>query len=141
MPNLNASLVTLRISGDDLIPKEVTSLLGAQPTHAHAKGEKSIGQRTGIPTVRKSGTWQLSAFDRKPGDINGQIQEILNKTSSNLAVWKDIGKRYHVDLFCGLFLDQDGEGITVSAKSLTALGARGIELALNIYVGEIKPQR
>jgi hypothetical protein len=136
MPNLHASLVTLRISGDHLVPDEITSLLGANPTHAHIKGETSIGRRTRISIVRKSGTWQLSASDREPADIDGQIQEILRKTSDNLKVWKHIGERYHIDLFCGLFFDRDGEGITVSAQSLEALSARGIDLALIIYTGD-----
>src|SRR5436305_15173394 len=100
MPKLHASLVTLRISGDNLVPAEITSLLETEGTHAHVKGEKSIGQQTRIRTVRKSGTWQLSSCDREPADIDGQIQEILRKTSSNLTIWKDIGKRYHVDLCC-----------------------------------------
>lgn len=136
MPNLHASLVTLRISGDHLVPDQIASLLGAQSTHAHIKGERSLGKRTRISTVRKSGTWQLSAIDREPADIDGQIQEILRKTSGNLDAWRDIGKRYDVDLFCGLFLDRDGEGITVSAQSLEALGTRGIDLSLNIYAGD-----
>src|SRR4051812_34647695 len=39
MAHVQRSVVTLRIGGDDLVPDEITKLLGAKPTAAETKGE------------------------------------------------------------------------------------------------------
>lgn len=128
--------MTLRVMGDDLIPDEIARLLGASPTHAKAKGEKTVGKVTGRVRVEKSGMWQLSAADHEPEDMDGQVQEILSKVTDDLAVWRGITDRYAVDLFCGLFMRRGNEGLTMSAQSLAALGVRGIGMNLDIYAGD-----
>ncbi len=135
MPQLHKSAVTLRIGGDDLIPDEITKLLGVAPTHAQTKGEKFVGKKTGRVRIAHSGMWRLKASDREPEDMDGQIQEILLQTTGDLTVWRNITKRYHVDLFCGLFMRVGNEGMSISATSLEALGVRGIELDFDIYGG------
>ncbi len=136
MAQLQKSIVTLRISGDDLVPDEMTRLLGAAPTHAQTKGERIVGRKTGHVRIAKRGMWRLRASDREPEDMDGQIHEILSRLTSDLAVWRDITKKHHADLFCGLFMRAGNEGLTISAQSLAALGARGIEMSLDIYGGD-----
>ncbi len=65
--------------------------------------------------------------------MDGQIREILSQLSGDLSVWRSITQRYHVDLFCGLFLRESNEGLTLSSQSLAALGERGIEMGMDIY--------
>jgi len=86
--------------------------------------------------VARTGTWQLDASDRKPGDIDGQIHEILAQMTGDIAIWQSLTRRYHADLFCGLFMRFGNEGLTISAASLEALGIRGIELGLRLYGGD-----
>ncbi|MEW6155831.1 MAG: DUF4279 domain-containing protein [Verrucomicrobiota bacterium] len=136
MAQLHKSAVTLRIAGDDLIPDEITKLLGASPTHTQTKGDKIVGKKTGHVRIAKCGMWRLCASDREPEDMDGQIHEILSQMTGDLSVWQSITKRYHADLFCGLFMRVGNEGLTISAASLEALGARGIELGLDIYGGD-----
>ena len=122
--------------GDDLVPVEVTALLGTSPTAAHIKGETGdhvVGPKVGDVRVARSGIWMLDAADREPEDMNGQIQELLSRMTSDLLVWLSITKRFRVDLFCGLWLTGSESGMTLSPKSLAALGERGIELGLCIY--------
>lgn len=129
------SAVTLRICGDDLLPDEITRLLGVSPTRAQTKGDEIIGKTTGQVRIAKAGMWRLSSPDREPEDIDGQIREILGLATNDLAVWQDITQRYRADLFCGLFMRVSNEGLSISAASLQALGVRGIELSLDIYGG------
>jgi hypothetical protein len=133
MAQLQKSAVTLRISGDDLVPDEITKLLGASPTHAQTKGDRIVGKETGRVRIAKSGMWRLCAADREPEDIDGQIHEILSQLTGDLTVWQNITTKYHADLFCGLFMRLTNEGLTISSESLAALGARGIEMGLDIY--------
>jgi hypothetical protein len=79
--------------------------------------------------------WQLSASDREPEDMDGQIREILSQMTSDLAVWRSIAEKHGIDLFCGLFLRNENEGVILSPESLAALGERGIELGFDIYSG------
>ena len=133
MAQVHKSRVTLRIMGDDLIPEEITRLLGAPPTHAQVKGEKIIGRKTGTVRTAKSGMWRLCASDREPEDLDNQVNELLSQLTNDLSVWIDIGKRYKIDLFCGFFMKSSNEGLTLSAQSLAALGNRGIEAGFDIY--------
>ncbi len=136
MAQLQKSAVTLRIMGDDLIPGEITKLLGASPTHSETKGDKIVGKKTGRVRIANAGMWRLCALDREPEDIDGQIHEILSQMTPDLAVWQSITKLYNADLFCGLFMRVGNEGLTISSESLAALGARGIEMGLDIYAGD-----
>ena len=136
MAQLQKSVVTLRIGGDDLVPDEITALLGVPPTDAVVKGQEIVGRKTGRVWIAKSGLWRLHAANREPEDMNGQIQEILSQVTTDLAIWRSLASRFQIDLFCGLFLRTGNEGLTLSPESLYALGARGIEMGLDIYSGD-----
>jgi ribosomal protein L19 len=133
MSAVKKSVVTLRIYGDDLVPQEITKMLGVSPTHAETKGQEIVGRKTGKIRVAKSGMWRLCASDRKPEDINDQIREILSQMSADVGVWQSITKKYRVNLFCGVFMSETNDGLAISPLSLAALGARGVELWFDIY--------
>ena len=78
MSAIETSIVTLRIYGDDLLPQDITKMLGVSPTHAETKGQEIVGRKTGKVRIAKSGMWRLCASDRKPEDIDGKIREIFN---------------------------------------------------------------
>lgn len=126
MAQLHKSAVALRIAGDDLVPDEISRLLGASPTESQTKGQEFIGPKTGKVRIAKCGMWRLCASDREPEDIDGQIHDLLSQVTDDLSVWRSVTERYDVDLFCGLFMRVGNEGLTISAESLAALGARDI---------------
>ena len=121
--------------GVGLVPAEISRALGCQPTSCHARGDTIAGKRTGSSRTATSGLWLLAAAERWPADLDGQIVEILGKLTPDLAKWAQITTGTKLDLFCGLFLDGDNEGLAVSAANLAALGQRGIALNLDIYGG------
>lgn len=127
------SVVSFRIFGDDLVPSEITSLLGCEPTHACAKGDIRVGSKTGGKYIEKTGRWSLAAEDRRPEDIQAQILEVLNKLPEDPAVWVFLRSRYTVDLFCGVFMGSSNDGLEFSPELLGALSCRGISLGLDIY--------
>ena len=133
MGRFQKSVATLRISGDDLVPGEVSILLACSPTRSQKKGETLVGQRTGLLRIARSGMWSLDCADQEPQNVDKQIEELLAKMTGNIETWQALSKRYRVDFFCGLFMGSGNEGLTISPNSLAALGQRGIELVLDVY--------
>jgi hypothetical protein len=133
MGPIHSSKATLRIFGDDVVPTEITRLLGSQPTTARAKGETWVGAKSGKEITARTGNWRLEASAREPEDLDGQVQELLGKLTQDLEVWAALAQRFRVDLFCGLFMKSANEGVDLSPATLAALGNRGIKLSLDIY--------
>lgn len=131
MADVSKTAASLRIIGDDLDPDEVARLLGRKPDIARRKGE--IVQAASGEHVSRTGVWSVKADDRTPGDLDLQVSELLVGTTDDLAVWRRLAGRYRVDVFCGLFMRDANEGISISPQTLQRLGERGIELGLDIY--------
>jgi hypothetical protein len=132
MPKLDRSVAALRFFGDDLDPDEITLLLGAAPTLGARKGGVWLTPG-GREKVAKSGTWVLEAKDHSPGDLDGQVEELLSSLTIDMSVWNDLKRRFSGDIFLGLFLAQSNEGITLSPETLYAVGSRGLILDAAIY--------
>ena len=130
---IDHSVATLRFFGEDLVPDEISALLGASPTASQQKGQELIGSNTGIVRIAKTGSWRLSATRREPEDLDSQVFEILDQLTQDLSVWAAMGSRYEPDLFCGIFMSGSNDGLPLSARALLALGQRGISLDLDIY--------
>jgi len=126
------SIVSFRIFGDDLVPSEVTALLGCEPTSAFAKGDVRIGAKTGNRYVEKTGRWSLSAADQRPEDISAQISEILGKLSADPAVWDLLASRFTLDIFCGVFMGSSNDRLEFSPGVLGELSKRGVSLCLDM---------
>ncbi|RYH57428.1 MAG: DUF4279 domain-containing protein [Alcaligenaceae bacterium] len=133
MAHLSRSVATLRIMGDELLPEEVSRLLGAEPTSGHAKGQHLSTGPSGRTLTRNSGMWRLCATETKPENLDHQVSELLGQVTSDLSVWSGIAARFRVDLFCGWFMDSGNEGVAISPATMVALGQRGIQLSVDIY--------
>jgi hypothetical protein len=131
MAHLHRSAATLRVAGDALDPKEITRLLGCAPTDCHMKGEVKQSKHRDI--VRKTGMWSLQATDRQPEDLDAQVAELLSQLTPDLSVWTSLSRQFEINLFCGFFMQETDEGVDISAKTLKALGDRGIKLGLCLY--------
>jgi hypothetical protein len=136
------TVAAIRINGDDLVPAEVTTLLGADPTGSHAKGDAKTFSPSGAtyPPWR-SGNWHLSSEHSESGDLDGQICDLLSRVTSDLAIWRQLKERFEVDMHCGLFMALPNEVCVLSAETLRALGDRGIKLFLELYDPSEEPAR
>lgn len=128
-----SSVVTFRVFGDDLVPAEISALLGCDPTSAAAKGDTRIIGSNRVKYVEPTGRWKLCSVDRSPEDVAAQITELLGKMTSELATWKLLGSRYSMDFFCGVFMGSSNDGLVLPPETLLQLTMRGIGLELDIY--------
>jgi len=134
MGELSESSASLRVFGDDLIPDEVSALLGSEPTASDVKGQP---MHTAYPRAQvilsKHESWRLSCKRRRPGNLDSQIQDILKGLTTNLRVWHELAEKYKVDMFCGLWLETFNEGISLSTETLKSLSERHIFIDFDIY--------
>lgn len=133
MAVLCGSVASLRFFGDDLDPDELTRLLGCQPTKSERKGEEIVGKVTGSKRTARSGGWRLSAERREPGDLDAQISEIFDGLTNDMSIWQDLTSRFRADVFCGLFMEEGNEGISLSNETLQRLAERGLTIDFDIY--------
>ncbi|MEL7255985.1 MAG: DUF4279 domain-containing protein [Pseudomonadota bacterium] len=132
---LSRSAVSLRFFGDDLEPEDISHLLGAEPLKSERKGDEIVGRVTSQKRFAQTGGWRLSAERRAPGDLDVQIAEILDQLTDDTDVWKDLTNRFRADVFCGLFMTESNEGVSLSNATLQALATRGLEIDFDIYDG------
>ena len=135
MTELHHSRASLRLFGDDLIPEEITELLGTQPSAWERKGGLSQPNAGGKVFVARRGGWRLCASRREPADLDAQVAELLGQLTTDLEVWRGLASRFKVDLFCGWFMHEGNEGISVSPATMRALADRGILLDIDLYRG------
>jgi len=133
MAHISESTASFRVIGDLLDPEEITKLLGASPTFSHRKGEVITGRTTGTKREARFGIWLINASKRVPENLDGQVEEVLSQLTDDISVWKDLGGQFVLNLFCGLFMKEGNEGLTISPKTLLMLGQRGISIDLDIY--------
>ncbi len=134
---ISGSTASLRIRGDDLDPDEITHLLECKPTKSHRKGDIEIGKSTGKRNVKKMGIWSLKAEENSTEELETKIAKLLDKVTDDLKVWKSLGQRYKLDMFCGLFMDRSNEGLSLSSSIMSRLGERSIEIGLDIYSQDV----
>ena len=139
MAVLRKTEASLRILGDDLDPEEITAALGKQPDKAARLGD-TLRTPLGGERISQTGVWSVSVEQRIPGDLDAQIAKLLEGTTENIGVWRNITSRFKSDIFCGLFLDECNEGLSISPTTMKALGERGILLDLDIYSGTDEPE-
>lgn len=115
------------------MPEEVSEVLGCEPTRGEFKGQVIRRHKAGRERIAKTGSWLLEATVREPEDLDSQISELLAKTIQDIKVWGSLSGKFKIDLFCGFFMGESNEGVSISPESLVALGKRGITLSLDIY--------
>ena len=133
MGELFRSELTLRFFGDDLVPEEITCVLGRSPTVGVHKGGEWTTSR-GVTKVARTGSWWLDVPAALPGDFDGQIQTLLATTTPDLEIWAALTTRYKADLFCGLFLKDGNEGISLSPATLRLAADRNLLIDFDIHL-------
>ncbi|MEM8591715.1 MAG: DUF4279 domain-containing protein [Pseudomonadota bacterium] len=124
---------SLRIWGDDLVPEEISDLLGTKPSASERKGDAIVGKITKNKCIAKTGGWRLSAPVNHDGDLDAQINELFAQLPTDTILWRDLATKYRIDVFCGVFMKTGNVGIHFSAATLRLLGERGARLGLDIY--------
>lgn len=135
MAKISRTTASLRFFGDDLVPDEITRLLGGRPTDGTRKGDPNgrVRRSDGIPMRANTGSWLRKVPGQEPSDLELQIRNLLLDLTDDLAIWQKLSSRYAGNVFVGFFMTQVNEGCSLSPHTLRLLTDRGLALDLDVY--------
>ena len=124
--------VCLRASSDQLEPEALSLALGISPTFAARKGERQ--QTRGGETVQRVGVWYVQ-FAGTPDEstLGEAIAALLDRLPSEQTLWDALAKQHHLDVYCGLHLDEWNRGAELAPELLLRLASQHLTLSLDIY--------
>ncbi len=128
---IDEASISIRFSGDDLNPDELTELLNCEPTEAYEKGQ--IITTTISPRTIKTGMWFLSTEKNSDQTLEEQIWELLEKLPKDLEVWEELSERFRVSIYCGAWLKNWNRDVWFSADLLKQIADRKLSIGLAIY--------
>lgn len=123
--------VSLRVIGDGIDAAMCSRLLGCEQTRVEdltIRNTKQLGTDIHRPRVLA-----ISRDLAPGGSIDDGICELLAELTSDMQAWKVACDRLRIDLFCGLFLDEQNRGFALRASTVRAIADRGIEIGFDIY--------
>ena len=119
----------LRFFGDELDPDFVSAQLGSPPTDSCRKGDLHRQGRV----LEKTGRWVLKQ-ERTAEPVAEGIMRLLASLTSDLAVWRELTRRFHGDLRCHLIARRWNRGVTWRPCVLAAIADRGLEFITDVYL-------
>lgn len=127
--------ITLRIRGDDLVPDEITDLLGCSPNRCQTKGEPTHKKDGSVRGVAGTGSWRLSLKREETDewDCAEAMMELLQRLPTDVSLWQSLAKRFKIDFFVGLRMTSRNKGFSISSQVMGYLAERGIEAGFDIY--------
>lgn len=138
MPQIDEIALSLHVVGDDLVPREISVLLGALPETGYRKGD-DLRRPNGRVVEARTGVWRRKVERRSPGDFDAQVEEVLAPLTTDLAIWRELSQRFDVYLFVGVFQRQWNSMMEISPTTALALGERGIRIDFDMYA-EVVPE-
>lgn len=123
--------VSLQFWSEDLIPDEVTYLLGINPTRSSKKGD--VVRSPTCEQIRKFGLWLYSVNKFPVGSLEAQINILFDKLTANIDVWRELSTRFEADLLFGLNLEQSSSVLNFSQQTLQRIRERSLSISLDLY--------
>lgn len=132
MGTVDRSAASIRFVGDDLDPDEITRLLGAEPSFAYRRGD-TVRTPNGQSRIARYGLWRLNPADSEPANLDRQTLELLAVLTDDQSIWAELGCRFRVEMFVGLFSERINSGLGIAPETLRLLADRHISIDLDIY--------
>jgi hypothetical protein len=130
--------ISIEIHADDLVPEEVTSLLGAKPTQVQQKGKPWVTPNGKHVRVGKFGRWslELKPDETDEWDVAEAAKILLSRVPADPAKWRALSSRARVRLSVAVSLESFNQGLSVDPALLRLLADREMQLDLAIYAGD-----
>ena len=127
--------IILRVSSENLVPDEVTKLMGCVPDESQQKGKPVLRADGTVMRIAKFGAWRLTLKpkDTDEWDCGEAMMIVLRRLPSAIGFWRQLAGRHKVDFFVGLSMPTRNKGFVLSPMVMKYLGDRGIEAGFDVY--------
>ena len=132
MDSLQRATVSVVIDGDDLIPSEITALLGQVPLVGVCKGEVFVASH-GNKIEAKTGKWRFGGDWESPPDLDRQIADLLTSLTDEISAWDEVTDRFNCYLSVGGYFHDWTGGITLQPITLKLLAERNLAIDFDLY--------
>jgi hypothetical protein len=129
---VDACQVTLALYAEDLDPDAVTRMLGAQPTHAHRRGER----RSERSPPHKQGAWLLTVKGTAPTGPDELMHLLFERLPAEREFWKQLCDSYTVKISVGVFQEEWNRGFDLRAETVALLARTGAAIDFDLYLSE-----
>ena len=124
--------ISLGFYGDDLIPSELSSLLGKSATSECVKGDiVHKGDRT---RVERTGRWLLSVHPTPGESLQPQLENLFASLTPDLAVWGQLAARFKTRFVVSAWIRSWNRGLEIDPKLLREIADRQLALGIDVYV-------
>lgn len=126
---VDRSNVKIAIYGTDLIPEEITSLIGVQPTESFRRGY--VRSPRSYPT--RHGAWFLESRGLAPDGPDVQLRTVLAQVPTSKEVWEKIAENHTIQIRFGIHMSGWNKGFGLPKELLSQLAAINADLEFDIY--------
>jgi hypothetical protein len=132
--------ISLGVTGEDLVPEEITAIMGREPDRAQQKGKPLYRDDGSFMRVPMSGAWwaTLKPEDTDEWDCGEAMLELLATLPTDLAMWRALAARYKVSILVGLSMAAANQGFELSPEMMFYLGERRITAGFDVYFDDEK---
>ncbi len=137
-PNCSKCYASLRLFGDNIVPDDISKLLGVIPNYKVVKGKEVISP-SGKQRIAPTGCWILNSEQNKSTDLDEHINWLLDQVSRTeypVALRHIVGVE-KMDIFCYWSSATGQGGPEFLVETLCRLSSMGLKLGLDIYFCEI----
>jgi hypothetical protein len=124
--------VCLAIYGEELVPDEITELLGCQPTDSNLRGDKKGPSSPGF----SKGAWFLQVRGEPPNTPEILTRKILTMVPSNREIWNQLKKRFDVQLRYGIHMSGWNKGFGLPHDLIASMAVLGVDVEFDLYAYE-----
>jgi hypothetical protein len=129
---------SLHVAEQDLLPNEVTRLIGSEPTEAESRGVPLLRDDGSIRRVPKSGRWSrvIKSQSTDEWDISEVIRLLFHGLATDVSTWREIRKLGKIQVSLGLSLETSNKDFFLDEHLIAFLGERRISIWLDVYRDE-----
>jgi len=121
--------VTLAIYGETLDPRDITKLVGLEPTQSHMKGFQRRPASVPAPT----GGWFLTVEGHAPASPSDAIESLLRRLPVEKEFWESLTSSYEVQLRVAMHTSGMNRGFEITPAAADRVAATGIGLDFDLY--------
>jgi hypothetical protein len=124
--------IGLNFYSENLQRKEITQILGIEPTKSWNAGEKHQVGNTNKTKITPWGKWHIT-LKRDGKDLNTKIEELLNPMTNDLKKWKYLTTKYEGWIDVAGYMENWNRGFTLETRIMKMLFDRNLEIVFDMY--------